>query len=45
MKKDSWIDPVGTDRVKEYILSKFTLPLTYSGTMSLTATKAVDRLL
>ena len=29
----------------EYILSKFTIPLHYNGTMSLTATKAVNRLL
>jgi hypothetical protein len=29
----------------EYILSKFTIPLQYNGTMSLTATKAVNRLL
>ena len=28
----------------EYIVSKFTIPLTYNGTMSITATKAVNRL-
>ena len=28
----------------EYIISKITIPLTYNGTMSITATKAVERL-
>jgi len=28
----------------EYIASKFTIPLAYNGTMSITATKAPDRL-
>ena len=28
----------------EYIVSKFTIPLAYNGTMSITASKAVDRL-
>jgi hypothetical protein len=28
----------------EYIMSKITISLTYNGTMSITATKAVDRL-
>ena len=28
----------------EYIVSKFSIPLTYNGTMSITATKAVERL-
>ena len=29
----------------EYIVSKITIPLTYNGTMSITATKAVDSLI
>jgi acetyl/propionyl-CoA carboxylase alpha subunit len=28
----------------EYLVSKMTIPLTYNGTMSITATKAVERL-
>jgi hypothetical protein len=28
----------------EYIVSKFTIPLTYNGTMSITAVKAPERL-
>ena len=28
----------------EYIVSKVTIPLTYNGTTSITATKAVDRI-
>lgn len=40
-----YINDIKANIEGEYILSKFTLPLTYSGTMSLTATKAVDRLL
>ena len=28
----------------EYVISKITIPLTYNGTMSITATKAVERL-
>lgn len=31
--------------VGEYIPTKFTIPLTYNGTMSITATKAVDRII
>jgi hypothetical protein len=40
-----YINDIKANIEGEYILSKFTLPLNYSGTMSLTATKAVDRLL
>ena len=29
----------------DYIVSKFTIPLAYNGTMSITATKAVDNLI
>ena len=29
----------------QYIISKMTIPLTYNGTMSITATKAVDRII
>ena len=29
----------------EYILTKLTVPLNYNGTMNLTATKAIDRII
>ena len=39
------INDAETNLNGDYIVSKITLPLTYNGTMSITATKAVDNLL
>jgi hypothetical protein len=38
------VEDKNTSIKNEYIVDKITLPLAYNGTMSISATKAIDRL-